>query len=219
VSRAALLLHLCGASLLFAVGCQSLPAAPTSDEPPPFEFRLGPGDLIHMSVWGQNKLQLDLQLGPDGAISVPLVGDVKLSGYTMDEARIELAKRLKAGYVDPAVSLSLREMRSHVIHVVGAVARPGSVAYVRGATVLAAVQAAGGPRPGIADMSIVRLIRHRTHDPKAYAVDLDAVLMGEAPDVWLIPGDTVVVPARTLSRWNRWWRLAFPWSDPIDEAR
>ncbi|MGE0709003.1 MAG: polysaccharide biosynthesis/export family protein [Planctomycetota bacterium] len=213
--RAAALL-LCA---LLLAGCGGLPPAPVSDEPPPFEFRLGPGDRVRMDVWGEKQLKLELTLGPDGAVSIPLVGDVALSGFTLDEARVELAKRLKAGYVDPTVSLNLLEMRSHVIHVVGAVEKPGSIAFVRGATALAAVQAAGGPRPGIGDLSSVRLIRHRTSAPKAYEVDLDAVLEGEARDVWLIPGDTIAVPARPLARWNRFWRLLFPWSDPVEDPR
>lgn len=215
--RSSLWALLLGAALLS--GCQSFTPAPTSDEPPPFEFRLGPGDRMHMNVWGEKQLSQDMQLGPDGAISIPLVGDVKLSGYTLDEARVELAKRLKAGYVDPAVSLTLLEMRSHVIHVTGEVAEPGTVGYVRGATALAAIQAAGGPRPGIADLSGVRLIRRRTAAPEVYGVDVEAILTGEARDVWLLPGDALYVPSRTLVRWNRFWRLLWPWSDPIEERR
>lgn len=204
------------ALLACSSGCASYLDPPVDAEPAPFEFRFGPGDRIHVSVWGEKQLQLDLQLGPDGSVSVPLVGDVGLGGLTLDEARVELAKRLKAGYVDPVVSVSLLEMRSHVIHVVGEVAKPGTVSYVRGATVLAALQACGGAKGGIADLNGVLVVRARTFRPATYRLDLDAVLRGERADMWLIPGDTIYVPPRLLVRWNRWWRLAWPWSDSLE---
>lgn len=205
--------------LLSGVGCASYTPAPVEAEPAPFEFRFGPGDRIHVSVWGEKQLQLDLQLGPNGAVSIPLVGDVSLGGLTLDEARVELAKRLKAGYVDPVVSVSLVEMRSHVIHVVGEVATPGTVSFVRGATVLAAIQASGGAKEGVADLAEVRVVRARTFRPVAYLLDLEAVLAGERADMWLLPGDTIYVPARTLVRWNRFWRLLWPWSDSLEEPK
>jgi polysaccharide biosynthesis/export protein len=219
IARAGGALLLLALVLLALGGCQTYFDAPVEAEPAPFEFRFGPGDRIHVSVWGEKEFQLDLQLGPDGSIAVPLVGDVQLGRLTLDEARVELAKRLKAGYVDPTVSVSLVEMRSHVIHVAGEITNPGTVAYVRGATVVAAIQASGGAKEGIADLSAVRVIRTRTFKPVAYELDLEAVLSGERADMWLLPGDTIYVPTRLLARWNRWWRLFWPWSDPLDAPR
>lgn len=207
------------AALSCSAGCASYLEPPIEAEPAPFEFRFGPGDRIHVSVWGEKQLQLDLQLGPDGSVSVPLVGDVSLGGLTLDEARVELAKRLKAGYVDPVVSVSLLEMRSHVIHVVGEVHTPGTVSFVRGATALAAIQACGGAKGGIADLSGVRVVRARTFRPATYLLDLEAVLAGERADMWLLPGDTLYVPPRLLVRWNRWWRLLWPWSDSLEAPK
>lgn len=203
--------------LLCASGCASLPPPPAEDQPAPFEFRLGPGDRIRVHVWGEKELHQDLELGPDAAVAFPLIGDVDMAGLTLDEARVEFAKRLKAEYVDPVVSVSLLEMRSHVIHVLGEVARPGSVPFVRGGTVLGAILAAGGPLSATADLSEVHVVRTRLSKPVAYGLDVEALLNGERFDMWLLPGDTVYVPARLLTRWNRWWRQAFPWSEPVDE--
>lgn len=202
--------------VLSACGCSSLTPPPDASTPPPFEFRLGPGDKLQISVWGEKQLHKELEIGPDGQIAFPLIGDVRLSGLTPDEARVELAKRLKASYVDPVVSISLKEMRSHVIHVSGEVARPGSVPYVRGATVLGAIQAAGGFLPATAELEEVHVVRSRLSEPMAYGVDLQSVLDGRRFDMWLLPGDVVYVPPRTLTRWNRWWRQAFFWGDPVD---
>jgi polysaccharide export outer membrane protein len=205
-------------TLLPLAGCTTLHAPPQEASPPPFEFRLGPGDRITVSVWGEKELHQEVELGPDGAIAFPLIGDVSLAGLTPDEARVELAKRLRSSYVDPVVSVAIKETRSHVIHVSGEVALPGSVPFVRGATVLGALQAAGGFLPATAELSTVHVIRTRLSEPRAYGVDVQAILDGEGWDMWLLPGDVVYVPPRTLTRWNRWWRQAFPWSDPVDRV-
>ena len=172
-----------------------------------------------MNVWGEQQLKQELELGPDGVVSLPLIGDANLGGFTLDEARVDLAQRLKAGYVDPIVTITLLEMRSHVVHVLGEVVRPGTVPYVRGATVLGALQAAGGFRPATANTGEVRVIRNRMAQPEGYAIDLDEVLTGAIQDMWLLPGDSVYVPPRALTKWSRWWRQAMPWGDGADEGR
>jgi polysaccharide export outer membrane protein len=195
----------------------TLQPPPAEDEPAPFEFRLGPGDKIRVHVWGEKELHQDLELGPDGSAAFPLIGAVAMSGLTLAETRVELAKLLKVAYVDPVVSVSLLQMRSHVIHVLGEVARPGSVAYVRGATALGAILAAGGPLSATADLTQVHVVRTRLSKPAAYGLNLEELLDGKRFDMWLLPGDTVYVPPKLVTRWNRWWRQAWPWSDPVDE--
>ena len=215
----------CAAACLLAclLGCSSAPAPPVLERAPEFEFRLGSGDVVRLSVFGEEEtLEQDLTVGPDGSASLPMIGVVPLAGRTLDEARVEIAQRLSdTVLVDPVVSLSLVEMRSHVVQVTGEVYRPGAVPFVRGASLGGALQAAGGPRRASADLSAVRVVRGRMRaDPTAYELDLEAVLRGEAPDMWLLPGDLIHVPTRTLHRWENWWRQALPWAEPLpDEAR
>ena len=76
------------AVLVLFVGCTSLPRPPRQDQPPPFEFRLGPGDRLRVSVWGEKQLEQELQLGADGAASLLLIGRVELGGLGLDEARV-----------------------------------------------------------------------------------------------------------------------------------
>lgn len=167
-------------------------------------------------MWGEEKLQQELEVGPDGVVAFPLIGSLSMRGLTLDEARVELAQRLKSSVLqDPVVSIRMVEMRSHVVHVFGEVARPGSVPFVQGASGLGAVLAAGGHLAHSADLSQVHIVRDRLGRPEGYELDLEAVLRGELKDVWLHPGDVVYVPPRTLSRWERWWRQALPWADPL----
>jgi polysaccharide biosynthesis/export protein len=209
-------LSLALALLASAGGCASYQEPPSEPDPPPFELRLGPGDRIRVSVWGEDRLAHDVEVGPDGSISFPLIGDVQVVGLTLDELRVEVAQRIKALVVDPVVSVSLLEIRSALVHVLGEVVRPGPVSYVRGATSLGAVQAAGGYLAPTADLAGVRVIRDRMGARVAFEVDLEDVLAGEANDMWLMPGDVVYVPPRLLTRWDRWWRQASPFAEPVD---
>lgn len=200
--------------IALSVGCGGL-EQPPGGEPPPFEFRLGPGDRIRVSVWGEDKLEHETVLGPDGVVALPLIGDVKLQGSTLDEARVEVAQRLRQSVlVDPVVSLALLEMRSHVVHLQGEVARPGPVQFTHGLDVLSALSEVGGATRE-ADLSDVRVVRNVRDTPTAYGVDVEAVLAGDARAMWLLPGDVVYVPAGLTPRWERWWRAALPWAEPL----
>lgn len=201
---------------LLLCGCGGLPAPPEEEGPPQFEVRLGAGDRLDISVWGEDKLHQEVTVGPDGVVAFPLIGSVSLRGLTLDEARVELAQRLRSSVLqDPVVSIRLVEVQSSVVHVLGEVARPGSVPYVQGASALGALLAAGGPLPASAELSRGRLVRDRLGRPEAYRLDFEAILAGEEKDAWLRPGDVVYVPPRTVSRWERWWRQALPWADPL----
>ncbi|MCA8922995.1 MAG: polysaccharide biosynthesis/export family protein [Planctomycetes bacterium] len=195
-------------------GCRSLEEPPGGD-PPPFEFRLGPGDRIRVSVWGEDKLEHETVLGPDGVVALPLIGDVRLEGSTLDEARVEVAQRLRQSVlVDPVVSLALLDMRSHVVHLQGEVVTQGPIPFTHGLDVVSALSGAGGATRD-ADLGDVRVIRGVRGKPTAYGVDLEAVLLGEQRAMWLLPGDVVYVPAALTPRWERWWRGALPWADPL----
>jgi polysaccharide export outer membrane protein len=200
-----------------APGCVVYTPKPNEAAPAPFEFRLGAGDRIAISVW-KEALDLETEIGPDGAISFPLVGRVELSGLTLDEARVHVATLLTAHLKAPTVTIMLKEMRSKVIHVMGEVAKPGSVPFVRGANVVSAIQAAGSIIAPTADTSEVRVVRSRVTNPVVYRIDLDRIVAAEDTDIYLEPGDLVFVPPRTISSWGRWWRQ-FWWNDPSERFR
>lgn len=200
-----------------ASGCVAYSPKPNEAQPAPFEFRLGAGDRIGVSVWKED-LTLETEVGPDGAISFPLIGRVELGGKTLDEARVHVATLLTAHLKAPTVTVTLKEMRSKVIHVMGEVSRPGSVPFVRGANVVSAIQAAGSYIPATADTSAVRVIRDRVTTPRVFRVDLDRIVAAEDTDVYLEPGDLIFVPPSGLTTWDRGVRQFFG-CDPSERFR
>jgi polysaccharide export outer membrane protein len=202
--------------LVLLVGC-SAPDHPREASPAPFEFRLGPGDKIGVSVWKED-LALETEIGPDGAISFPLIGRVDLSGLTLDEARVQLASRLKTHITTPTVTITLKEMRSKVIHVMGEVYRPGTVPFVRGANVVSAIQAAGSYISPTANITEIRVVRDRVTTPKVFRLDLEKIISAEDTDMYLEPGDLVYVPPRGITSWDRAVRQFFA-ADPSERFR
>jgi polysaccharide biosynthesis/export protein len=203
--------------VLLLPACVSYTEKPREANPAPFEFRLGAGDRIGVSVWKED-LALETEIGPDGAISFPLIGRVELSGLTLDEARVQLASRLMTHIKSPTVTITLKEMRSKVIHVMGEVSRPGTVPFVRGANVVSAVQAAGSYIPATANMSEVRVVRDRVTTPRVFRVDLEKIAAAEDTDMYLEPGDLVYVPPRGITSWDRAVRQFFG-ADPSERFR
>jgi polysaccharide export outer membrane protein len=205
--------------LLLLAGCVQFAPKPNEASPAAYEFRLGPGDRVHIALWKEPQVpEVDTEIGPDGAINFPLVGRVELSGLTIDEARVQLASLLKTHFQSPTVMVTLKEVRSKVIHVMGEVARPGSVPFVRGANVVSAIEAAGSFIPATADIGTIHVVRNRVDAPLVYRVDLEKIAAAQDTDMYLEPGDLVFVPPRTITIWDRFWRQFFG-NDPSERYR
>ncbi len=107
-------------------------------------YRLAPDDQITVIVFGEPDLSLErVRIAPDGSISMPLIGQVKVAGLTASEAAKRITELLKDGYLKkPAVTVSVAEYR--LFYVTGEVKRPGGYSYRDGLTVQKAVSLAGG---------------------------------------------------------------------------
>jgi polysaccharide export outer membrane protein len=106
-------------------------------------YRLGAGDKLHVVVAGADDLTGDYIVGDNGAVSLPLVGDVKAGGLTRAEVEHEMEQKLAQGYLkNPKVSLSILTYRPFYIY--GEVTKPGEYPYASGMRVMSAVATAGG---------------------------------------------------------------------------
>lgn len=106
-------------------------------------YRLGPGDKVHVSVAGADDLTGDYTIGDNGSISMPLIGDVKAAGLTRAEVERNMEKKLSDGYLKhPKVSIGTLTYRP--FYIFGEVAKPGEYPYAAGMRVMSAVATAGG---------------------------------------------------------------------------
>lgn len=111
--------------------------------PAPTDYILDSGDVLRLVVFGENELTNRYQVGPEGVISIPLIGDVHVKGLTALEATRVITEKLANGYlVDPSVSIEITSLRPFFI--LGEVRSPGSYTYIPNMTVLKAVAVAGG---------------------------------------------------------------------------
>ena len=186
-----------GIFLISTVSCQStdqrgpLREAPNSDS----GYQLGPEDVLLISVWKDEHLTREVVVRPDGLISFPLVGDVQAEGRTVEELRLDLAKRL-IKYI-PAVNLTVAVVKplSYKVYVVGRVAKPGEFLVGHYTDVLQALSLAGGLTPFAAenDIKVVRRVMGQQQTfPFRYGdvrkgLDLEQNILLQRGDVVMVP--------------------------------
>ncbi len=158
-------------------------------------YRLGPEDIIEVSVWKEPELTKQIMVRPDGKISYPLIGEIQAAGKSVKELREEISKRLEKFVTDAQVTVLLLKPQHYKIYVVGKVAKPGEFLVGRPATVMQALAMAGGLTPFAAPGSIV-ILRRTGGGEQVFPFDYKAVSRGESLEQnrTLQPGDVVVVP-------------------------
>ena len=178
--------------------CAVLLAAPawSADE----DYRMGTGDVLHITVYGQPDLTTDARVGENGSITFPLIGDVKLAGSTPAQGEAEIAQRLSKGgfIIKPFVSLNVTQYRGQQVSVLGRVNRPGKYNLEKAGRVTDALALAGGIIIDGADT--VTLVR--TQAGKTTYRDIDVVALfkpgGEASNELIRDGDIINVARQSM---------------------
>ncbi len=178
--------------------CALLPAAPawSADN----DYRMGTGDVLRITVYGQPDLTTEARVGENGGITFPLIGDVRLAGITPARGETEIAQRLsKGGFIlEPFVTLNVVQYRSQQISVLGRVNRPGKYTLEKISRISDALALAGGI---IIDGSdTVTLVRTRDGKPEYRDIDVIALFRpgGEASNELVQDGDIVNVARQPM---------------------
>ncbi len=130
--------------LLVAVVCLLLTAASVVSAG---EYRIGPGDVLNIAVWKNQDLTRQLAVLPDGTLHFPLIREVKVEGKTIQELEEMLVTKLKEFVPEPDLSVSVFQVNSMVIYVIGKVNNPGRFPINTNIDVLQALAVAGGLNP------------------------------------------------------------------------
>ncbi|GCB34568.1 SLBB domain-containing protein [Bacteroides faecalis] len=180
---------------------KNLTFEPSSNLATPPNYRLGPGDEVIIDIWGASQNTIRQQISPDGTINIQKIGPVYLSGLTVSEANDYLKKSLNKIYnglnnaTDPSsdIRLTLGNIRTIQINVMGEVVQPGTYALSSFSTVFHALYRAGG----VSDIGSLRNVQLVRNGKKLATIDVyEFIMKGNAQDdIRLQEGDVVIVPA------------------------
>ncbi len=159
------------------------------------DYLIYPADVLEISVYGENELTRKLIVRPDGKISFPLIGDIKVAGHSPSEVKAIIDKKVSV-FIPEAISAVIVEQPGSLkYYVVGQVARPGMFNVASSLTVLQALSLAGGLKT-FADENSIIIIRGHGKDAKNISFDYSLVKKGKhlEQNILLERGDVVLVP-------------------------
>jgi polysaccharide biosynthesis/export protein len=167
----------------------------TGDVPAPSigsQYELGPADVIRVNVWKSAELSQTVTIGPDGFVSLPLLGDVHAAGLTAHQLALDLSSRYSNYVVSAQVTVSVVDIRSRQVFVTGQVGKPGVYPLVTPITVLQLIAQAGGLNT-FANRKGIFILRGGNKERLKF--NYNNAIHGDAKqNITLQPGDTVIVP-------------------------
>jgi polysaccharide biosynthesis/export protein len=171
-------------------------SASVKDRGVPDTYRIGPGDVLQVTVWKEPDASLpQVTVRNDGKISMPLIKEVDVVGLTPLELEKVLAEKVSKFINATEVTVSVREVHSKKIYIVGAVKKEGPVPLNSPMTVLQAIVEAGGLND-YAKRKKIYILRNQDGKQVKLPFDYVAVIKGERMDqnIMVMSDDTIVVP-------------------------
>ncbi|MEQ8234125.1 MAG: polysaccharide biosynthesis/export family protein [Gammaproteobacteria bacterium] len=173
----------------------ALPSAPAMAQEAAADYHVKPGDILFISVWREEDLQIEALVGPDGRFSMPLVGGVQAAGRSVTEIQEEIISRIETYIPDAVATVMLRAIEGNKAYVVGKVNRPGPILMTSDTNVMQALSIAGGTAQ-FAGLKDIVILRGQGGSQTAIPFNYDEVEDGEhlEQNITLQAGDVVVVP-------------------------
>lgn len=176
-------------------------------------YRIGSGDILRIEVLEDPSLNRNALVSPDGRISMPLAGTVRVSGRTVEQVQTTLTSQLAANFAAPPnVFVSIEKLAEKVvrpakakptidIYVMGEVAKPGKLSVAPGTTVLQLFAEMGGFSKFAATKRIqLRRTDSETGVQNVYTINYNAIERGasNSGNTVMAEGDVILVPQRKL---------------------
>lgn len=194
--RVVTLAGLIGLALLVHIGASAAPEG----------YRIGPGDVLKITVYGHEDLTRLGVVAADGRMPFPLIGAVHAAGLSPTELEARLRQLLGKDYlVDPQVTIAVQEYRSQKVFVLGEAEKPGTYPLTGRATLLDVLSQAGGPgKTAASHVVVVRFPKSEapvtpgTAGSTTLRASLKKLLAGDAGEnLVLESGDTIYLPRQT----------------------
>lgn len=187
-----------------AVLAQS-PFTPSAQDKNAWDYRLNPGDSIEIRLFFNPELNEKVQIRPDGRVSLQLIGDVPLSGLTVQDAAAILNRAYLKEVLTPQVSVQVRGFGAQKVFVTGEVLRPGVINVPGPMTVYDAISEAGGVKHTGTTKSVVLFRKGPGGEPVEHKFALyEKGHLTEDANIQLSPFDVVFVPESKIAQVDRW---------------
>ena len=167
--------------------------APAKEGATPADYLLGPGDNITVELFGKKTQRYRLVVNRDGAITIPEFGPIQVAGLSFDHVREDIERRVGEQMIGTRANVTLGQLRTLRVFVVGDVKRPGSQSISSLSTITSALFASGG----VTEVGSLRNIELKRRGVTVTRFDLyDLLLRGDTShDTVLQQGDAIFVPA------------------------
>jgi len=161
----------------------------------PADYTIGNDDVLTIVFWRDKDMSTDVQVRPDGKISLPLLNDVQSAGLTPEQLRASLNERAGTLIEDPTVSVVVKAINSRRVYITGSVAKPGLYPLGEPTTVLQLI-AMAGVVSDYADAKKVQIIRTENGKSISHKFNYRDFIKGKnvSQNIELKSGDTVIVP-------------------------
>jgi len=174
---------------------------------PPFDYLVGPGDILAVAIYGLPNLSSEgrqelpssaakgSRIDSAGTIQVPLVGSVQVAGLSLQQIRDRLQDSYRKYLKNPSVVVEMADYKSHPLYLLGQFKKPGTHYMDRTINLLQGVSLGDG-LDSAANLRSARLLRGN----KLIPVDIYSLLHegDQRQNVWLYPGDTIYIPDNSL---------------------
>ena len=172
-------------------------------------YRLQPGDVFEVQFRYTPEFNQTVTVQPDGYVSLEIGGDLKVAGFTIEQARQAILRQASQRLQDPVAAIVLKEFQKPYFVVAGEVAQPGKIEMREKVTALQAILLAGGMKESAKSSQVVvfRQINSDTAEVKVLNLKELRRTSDLENDLTLQAGDMVFVPRDKLSKVERFMRL------------
>jgi len=198
-------IHHCLLSFLFVAGAFAQKSPPFAERDP--RYRIQPTDVLEVHYRYTPEFDQTITVQPDGFVILAIVGDLKVQGLTLEQAKAAILERAAKRLREPEITMVLKDFEKPYIVVGGEVANPGKFEMRGQVTAVQAIAMAGGFKTTSAKHSQVILFRRIGNGElaKAELLNLKAATspLTTEPLADLHAGDLLVVPQNLISKIER----------------
>lgn len=196
------------AIMCFTALAQTVPPTLGHHERDP-RYLLNPGDVVEVQYRYTPEYNQTVTIQPDGFVSLQIVGDVKMGGLNLKQARTAILDKASVRLKDPEIALILKEFQKPYFVVAGEVAQPGKFEMREKVTALQAVMLAGGFKDSAKASQLVLFRKINSTTAEVKVLNLKGIKRTDMleNDLELQPGDMLLVPRNALTKITRYMKL------------